>query len=173
MRQVLWGLPLPGLWHRVSIGCGLVAGEGADQRGSSRWSPQQLNSTLFLLFHPPRFRSTRPSAHLCPYLHTMAPLLRLSSGLPHPGTYAHCWLRELLSAQAQSPLAMHRATGYPAQPGMRRRGRNGKALKWRPSANVHLPCHLASFSPGHMEPVSVGLDFSIRSEWSALGGGRC
>ena len=33
-----------------------------------------------------------------------------------------------------------------------------KALKRRPLTNCHLLCHLASFNPGHAEPISVGLD---------------
>lgn len=74
--------------------------------------------------------------------------------------------------QAQSPLVLH-SHMKPSTAWKAKMRQNREALKGRPSANFHLLCHLASFSPGHAESVFVGLDFSIRSGQPAMGGGRC
>ena len=179
VRQVLWGLPLPGLWHWLSVGCGL---EGNMIRGPLINRAHEGENHFFLLFchpWPPRFLHLN-SPSLCLYpspqqgwsdkhfpgsvirLGNMGHIMLSSPGaqlrLTYPCTNLHCWPGELLSAVSTEPChsAQSREPQYTRNAKTRQ---DGKALKQRPSANFHLLCHLASFSAGHTESIFVGLDF--------------
>lgn len=111
------------------------------------WSDKHFPGTLFRLGKMGLTLPSSPEAQLRPptFLYQL-PITSLE-GFP--------------LQHAQRSLPAHGVTCKPAQNAETRQ--NEKALKQRPSANFHLLCHLASFSPGHTESVFVGLDFCVRS----------